>query len=182
MAQSNIRERDKAARTLTIDPRIRRIGFAYFDAARLEDWGVRNIRSQTPTVRVKRLLVPSLIRMLDRFEPAILLVPDVRPGAVRRSEHVRETIQAVVQEALRRGIVVHAITGAQVKKTFQRRNGPAPNKQEINRLVVQWFPELQSSLPEARRLWESERYFTPLFDAIARYCAWHGIPETGSSR
>jgi hypothetical protein len=166
---------------LTIDPRIRRIGFASFDAAMLEDWGVRNIRSQTPSVRVRRLLIPSLIRMLDRFEPAVLLVPDVRPGAVRRSQYVRETIQAVVKEALRRGIVVHSITDAQVKKAFQRRNGPGPTKQKINRLVVQWFPELQSSLPEARRLWESERYFTPLFDAIARYCAWQGVPD-GDSR
>ena len=182
MAQSNTRERDRAVRTLTIDPRIRRIGFASFDAALLEDWGVRNIRSQTPAVRVRRLLIPSLIRMLDRFEPAVLLIPDVRPGAVRRSQHVCETIQAVVREALRRGIVVHSITDAQVKKAFQRPNGRGPNKQKINHLLVEWFPELQASLPEARRLWESERYFTPLFDAIARYCAWQGVPEIGDSR
>ena len=167
---------------MTIDPRIRRIGFASFDAALLEDWGVRNIRSQTPAVRVRRLLIPSLVRMLDRFEPAVLLVPDVRPGAVRRSQHVRETIQAVVQEALGRGIVVHSVTDAEVRKAFRGRNGRGPNKQRINHLLVEWFPELQASLPEARRLWESERYFTPLFDAIARYCAWQGVPETGGSR
>ncbi len=167
---------------MTIDPRIRRIGFASFDAALLEDWGVRNIRSQTPAVRVRRLLIPSLIRMLDRFEPAVLLVPDVRPGAVRRSQHVRETIQAVVREALGRGIVVQAVTDAEVKKAFRGLTGRGPNKQKINHLLVEWFPELQSSLPKARRLWESERYFTPLFDAIARYCAWQGVPETDDSR
>ena len=182
MAHSNPGKRYRTARTLTIDPRIRRIGFASFDAGLLEDWGVRNIRSQTQAVRVRRLLIPFLIRMLDRFEPAVLLVPDVRPGAVRRSQQVRETIQAVVQEALRRGIVVHSITDAQVKKAFQRLNGPGQNKQQINHLVVKWFPELQSSLPQARRLWESERYFTPMFDAIARYCAWQGAPEIGDSR
>lgn len=167
---------------MTIDPRTRRIGFASFDGAMLDNWGVRNIRSQTPAVRVKRLLVPFLILMLDRFKPAVLLVPDVRPGGVRRSEHVRETIQAVVKEALRRGIVVHSITDAQVKKAFQQRIGPGPNKQKINRLLVQWFPALQLSLPKARQIWDSERYFTPLFDAIARYCAWQGVPEVGDSR
>jgi hypothetical protein len=133
-------------------------------------------------VRVRRLLIPSLIRMLDRFEPAVLLIPDARPGAVRRSQHVRETIGAVVQEALRRGIVVHSVTDVEVKKAFRGRNGRGPNKQNINHLLVDWFPELQASLPKARRLWESERYFTPLFDAIARYCAWQGVPETGTGR
>lgn len=164
---------------MTIDPRIRRIGFASFDAAMLEDWGIRNIRSQTPAVRVRRLLIPSIIRMLDRFKPAVLLVPDVRPGAVRRSQHVRETIQAVVEEALARGIVVHSVTDAEVKMAFRGLNGRGSNKQNINHLLVQWFPELRSSLPKARRLWESERYFTPLFDAIARYCAWQGVPDIG---
>lgn len=182
MAQNNTYERDRAARTLTIDPRVRRIGFASFDAAMLDEWGVRNIRDETPAVRVRRLLIPSVIQMLDRFKPAVLLVPDVRPGGVRRSEHVRETIQAVVKEALRRGIIVHSITAAQVKKAFQRSIGPRPNKQKLNHLLVQWFPALQLSLPKARQIWDSERYFTPLFDAIARYCAWQGVPEVGDSR
>ena len=182
MAQGNASERDRTARTLTLDPRIRRIGFAAFDGAMLEDWGVKNIRSQTPAVRVRRLLIPALIRLLDRVEPAVLLVPDVRPGAVRRSQHVRETIQAVVEEALRRGIVVHSVTDAEVKKAFRGLNGRRLNKQKINHLLVQWFPELRASLPKARRLWESERYFTVLFDAIARYCAWQGVPEAGGSR
>jgi Holliday junction resolvasome RuvABC endonuclease subunit len=162
---------------LTIDPRIRRIGFALFDAAMLEDSGVKNVRSLTPAERVKRLLIPALIGMLDHFEPEVLIVPDARAGKVRRSKHVRQMIQAVVQEARERAITVHAITDAKVKKAFSRPKNRRPNKQKINHLLVEWFPELQASLPKARKLWESEQYFTPLFDAIARYCAWLGVPK-----
>ena len=176
MAQSNTRERYRSARTLTIDPRIRRIGFASFEAALLVDWGVRNFRSQTPVVRVRRLLIPALVRMLDRFEPEVLLVPDVRTGAVRRSQHVRETIEAIVQEALRRGIVVHSMTDIQVKNAFRHLNGRGPNKQKINQLIVEWFPELRPWLPRARKLWEPEPYAVPLFAAIAMWCAWQGVP------
>lgn len=176
MAQRDAGERLRNRRTLIVDPRIRRIGYAAFDAAILVDWGVGNFRSQTPDARVRRLLIPALVRMLDRFEPEVLLVPDVRAGAVRRSQHVRETIGAVVQEALRRGIVVHHVADAQVKHAFRHLNGRGPNKQKINQLIVEWFPELRPWLPRPRKLWEPEPYAVPLFTAIAMWCAWQGVP------
>ena len=180
MAKSNSGERYRTARTLTIDPRIRRIGFAYFEAAILCDWGVKNIRADLPSVRVRRLLIPLLVKMLDRYRPTALLVPDVRVGAVRRSHHVREVVAGVVQEATRRDIAVFFVTEAQVRAAFQRvLRGARPNKRRIDQTIAKWFPELEPWLPRVRRLWEPEGYAVPMFTAVAMWCAWQGVPLAG---
>lgn len=163
---------------MTIDPRVRRIGFAVFEAAILHDWGVRNVRSDVPASRVRRLLIPILVTMLDRHEPTVLLVPDVRSGAVRRSPYARETVNGIVREALDRGIVVCALTDGQVKAAFQQATGhKRPNKPQINAVIADWFRDLRPFVPKARRLWEPEGYFEPLFQAVAQYCAWQGVPD-----
>jgi hypothetical protein len=172
-------DRERTDRTLTIDPRIRRIGFAVFDAAILEEWAVKNVRRLTPAQRVTQLLIPALTAMLERFEPTVLLVPAVRSSTVRRSNHVRAMIRAVTHEARERNIAVIAISDAKVKTAFQRL--AKPNKLNINRVLIEWFPPIRDSLPKARKLWESERYFTPLFHAIAMYCAWQGMPDRGGN-
>ena len=183
MAQRNPGERYRTARTLTIDPRIRRIGFAYFEAALLCDWGVKNIRADVPSVRVRRLLIPLLVQMLDRYRPTVLLVPDVRVGAVRRSHNVREVIAGVVQEATSRDIAVFFISEAQVAAAFQKiLRGARPNKQRINQTIAKWFPELGPWLPRVRKLWEPEGYAVPMFAAVAQWCAWQGLPLPGRER
>ena len=171
-------ERYRGARTLAIDPRIRRVGYAYFEGASLLDWGVKNVQADVPSVRVRRRLVPMIAEMLDSYEPTALIVPDVRQGRVRRSRQVQLTVRAVIREATNRRIQVFPVTSKRVQTAFRSVcDEPRPNKEAINRQIVHWFPELQPSLPKARRLWESERHFTPLFDAIAMFCAWIGVPD-----
>ena len=174
---SNVR-RARTERTLTIDPRIRRIGAACFEGALLGDWAIKNIRRDPADVRVRKRIIPMLIRMLDRCNPAVLLVPNVGRDGVRRSANVREMIRVVTREALNRGIQVCAVSERQVKATFGMvRRGAGQNKQTINEVLVEWFPELGPSRPKARRVWDSERHATPLFDAMARWVAWRGVPK-----
>src|SRR5713226_2758825 len=115
MADSTNVGRNRTGRTLTLDCRIRRIGVACFEGALLADWAIKNIRSDAPEIRVRKRLIPMLIRMLDRYEPAVLVLPDVGPKGVRRSANVREMIQAVAREALDRGIEICAVSERQVK-------------------------------------------------------------------
>ena len=176
MVQTHAGEQTRAARTLAIDPHIRRIGFAYFEAAILLDWGVKNVRNGDLATRSGRVLVPYLVRMLDEFEPEVLLVPDVRPGGTRRSAPVLETVEAVVREAHRRGLVVHALTDGDVTATFRPVVKGRTKKRSVNDVIVKWFPELKPMLPRERRLWDPEQYFTAMFHAIALYCAWQGLP------
>jgi hypothetical protein len=34
-------------------------------------------------------------------------------------------------------------------------------------VLVRWFPELQKALSKPRRLWDSQDYWTSMFDAVA---------------
>lgn len=181
MANCNNARRHRAERILTIDPRIRRLCVAYFEGAVLGDWDIRNVRQDPPDLRVRKRLIPALIRMLDRYEPVALITPDIGPTGVRRSANVREVIQAVTREALERGIEVVAVSERQVRETFERaRPGAGRNKVARDDLILEWFPTLSPQRPKARRDWEGERHATPLFDAIARWCAWKGLPAMPS--
>jgi len=169
----------RLGRVLSIDPRIRRIAYAYFQDGVLRDCRLRNIRQDRPSVRVRLHIIPYLVEILDACDPHALLIPDVRSaGARRRGSHATQAIKALAREALARGIAVHVVRSDDVKKFFRQADGmPARNRNEIHRLVIGRFPELQTMLPRPRsKLWESERHNTPLFHAVAMYLAWQNKP------
>jgi Holliday junction resolvasome RuvABC endonuclease subunit len=161
-------------RVLAVDPHIDRIGYAYFDGARLADWGMTTTRHALPAVRVRRYLIPSMRALLDRFGPQVLIVPKVGGrGWVRRSRHVVAALGVVTAQAHDADVAVYAFTNREVKRVFSDRHGqPARNKTVINRLIVERYPELTTSMPKARRPWDPERYYTPLFNAVSLYWAW----------
>lgn len=179
MADRNGSRGSREQRSLSIDPRIRRIGTAYYEGAILADWAIRNIRQDPPDVRVRRRLIPAAIRILDRYEPTTLILPDIGPEGVRRSANVREILRAVGREAARRGIDVVAINDRQVKEVFENaRPGAGRNKRARNEVILEWFPTLEPQRPRARRTWDSEPHAEPLFDAIGRWCAWMGLQRS----
>jgi len=163
-------------RTLSIDPRTRRVAWAYFQDGELSDCQIKSIRDQEPSVRVSRLTIPYLIALLDKCSPHALLVPRISgAGTRRRSAHVAKTIRGVAREALQRGIAVHVLSNDTVKKSFRQPDGtPARNERDIHLSILDRFPELTVMVPRPRlKIWEPEQYFTPLFNAVAMYLAWH---------
>lgn len=171
----------RLGRVLAVDPRIRRIAYAYFQDGVLRDCRLRNIRQDRPAVRVQLHIIPYLIEILDACDPHALLIPDVRSaGARRRGSHATRAIKALAREALARGIAVHVVRSDDVKKFFRHADGtPAQNRNEIHRLIIGRFPELETMSPQPRsKLWESERHNTPLFHAVAMYLAWRNRPTT----
>ena len=178
VAESIALSHRRAGRVLTVDPRIRRIGVACFEGPLLVDWAIKNFRQGSPEVRVRRQLIPALIRMLDRCEPTVLLLPELGAKGVRRSANVREVIAAVQREASDRGIDVCSVSEMAVRAAFEDvRRGAGRNKVTRNEVITRWFPELEPARPRSRRLWESERYAVPLFDSIGRWVAWYGVPS-----
>lgn len=166
-------ESPSALRVLAVDPRIRRIGFTFVANRELQDWGVRNVRKGEPAVRLRQLAIPLLIGLLDRFEPQVLLVPDTKTGSVRRSALAQVAIEAVVREAKRRGIVVHGVTAAEITNAFRDISGSERvNRHAINLVIVARFPELTVAMPRARRDYDEEPYFGPLFYAASLYVTW----------
>lgn len=176
---------------LAIDPHMRRTGYAWFERFQLRDWGTKNARSDTPSIRLKQQIIPLLIRMLDRYEPTVLVVPNVGKGGVRRSRYVQEAIRVATAEAVKRDIAVHSFTDKEVRAAFRDSQGePAKSRAVINRLIVERYPELTVSHPRIRRTYDPEQYFTPLFHAVALYWTWRDLlspdgdpcpPQSGDS-
>jgi hypothetical protein len=160
-------------RALAVDPRIRRVGYAVFANHQLVDWGMRNLRKGTRDLRVRQALIPYLISLLDGQHPSVLVVPRVGTGGFRRSRHVVSALDALVREARKRDIPVVSVTPEQLRASFTATTGkPRPSEAPMNRSVIDRYPELTSSLPRQRRLWDPEDYFTPMFRAVAMYVAW----------
>jgi hypothetical protein len=158
-------------RVLSIDPRINRIGYVFFCGNALIDWGTTNLPKYARAAAAQRLLVPVVMRLLDEFEPTVLLVPAAASGEVRRSRLIVEVLERVVDEAATRGIAAYKVANEDVKMAFVGGNGHA-RQPEIHLAIVREFPELTLSIPQPRKLWHAERYSTPLFHAVAMYCAW----------
>ena len=169
----------RLGRVLSVDPRSRRIAYAYFKDGELKDCRLRNIRQDRASVRVRLHVVPYLTQILDECDPHALLIPDVRSaGARRRGSHATLAVKALAREALSRGIAVHVVRSDDVKTFFRHPDGsPVKNRDNIHTLISQQFPELQTMLPAPRmKAWESERHNTPLFNAVAMYLAWQKKP------
>lgn len=169
----------RLGRVLSVDPRSRRIAYAYFHDGALKDCRLRNIRQDRPSVRVRLHIIPYLVALLDECDPHALLIPDVRSaGARRRGSHATQAIKTLAREALARGIAVHVVRSDDVKKFFRQADGtPVKNRDEIHALLVERFPELKTMVPSPRgKLWETERHNTPLFNAVAMYLAWQSKP------
>jgi hypothetical protein len=158
---------------------MRRTGYVWFERSHLRDWGTKNARSGTPPVRLKQQIIPDLIRMLDRFEPSVLVLPSVATGGVRRSRHVQEALRIVTAEATKRDVPVYAFTDKEVRAAFRDSQGrPAKSRAVINRLIVERYPELTASHPTVRRTYDPEQYFTPLFHAVALYWTWRDARDS----
>ena len=175
----------RLGRVLSIEPRTERIGWAFFQDGELSDCRIKTIRAEKPSVRVTTLTLPYLVELLDDFCPHALLVPRIKgAGTRRRSPQVAKAIRGVVGEAVRRGIAVHVVSNDILKKSFRQPNGaPARNLQDIHDAVLDQFPELTVMVPRPRlKIYESERYFTPLFNAVAMYLAWQNEPSPTAKR
>jgi hypothetical protein len=57
------------------------------------------------------------------------------------------------------------VSGRKIRRLFERYG--CTNKHQIASLLAEWFDEIRWKLPTKRRPWQSERYNTLLFDALA---------------
>jgi hypothetical protein len=160
---------------LAVDPRSRRVGWAYFQDGILRDCRIKTIRDAKRSVRIGQRTIPFLIELLDNSDPHALLIPRLKGGGTRaRSADVAKAVRALVREAVRRGIAVHIVSHDTVRKTFVRPNGSSARSwEDVCREVATQFPELTVMVPKPRlKIWQPEEYFTPLFNAVAMYIAW----------
>ena len=177
MAKGKVGERGGVSGTLSIDARANRIGFAHYVGALLEAWGTSVVRTGASSGRVRGYAIVVIQKLLDEFQPTVLLLPQIRHKGFRRSKLVQSINRAVRKEAVKRGITVVEKSLRQVKQTFeQARSGAGRNKVTMNEVIADWFPMLRARLPKPRKLWETEAYLTPMLTAISLFFAWRGLP------
>jgi hypothetical protein len=165
----------RSRKILAIDPHTRRIGYVDAVGTDLIDWGVQNTRRYRLAVRVRRVIIPSLVQMLDGYEPETLLVPAAE-SQYRRSQLVTDALAALVREARDRNVAVYALTIAETRQAFSLIAGRRiRNRFAIYEMLAERYPELSTMTPKHRKPWEPEPYTGPLYRAAAMLVAWQTL-------
>lgn len=145
-------------RTLAIDPTTSGFGFAVLEGSeRLVDWGLARLEKPDDALYQKRIE-----RLLDRIEPQILVLEDMRDS--RRGDRAITWAQLAAKSAKKRGIRVESVSRAEVSQHFA---SSGTTRREIAVAISRFFPELAPSLPKQRRIWESEDRRMTIFSAAS---------------
>lgn len=147
-------------RIMALDPRARSFGFAVFDGqSRLLDWGVRSFRQGVNAVKIPA--GEKIAALLDDFAPDAIVVRHRKSDGNPKRREMRDTI---LRAAANRGIPARLLYRGAVKDTF---SGMNRNKYTIAAALAERFPALSPALPIAHKIWMSEEYSLPVFDAAA---------------
>jgi hypothetical protein len=147
-------------RVMALDIRSRSFGFVVFEGPNhMLDWGIKSFRPGINAVKVpaaKRLLV-----LLDEFMPSAIVI---RKREIARKRKKTKMLTTIERQARNRRVPVRFISRRDVNRAFV---GFESNKYEVASALARQFPELASSLPPKRKIWQSEDYRMGIFDAAA---------------
>lgn len=141
-------------RSLAVDIRPRQFGFAAFEGAtRLVDWGV--VRNRCDAIRTRRFVM-----LIKQCDPALLVIANIRGR-----EHRRTAARGMCTVARAMRLPVRYVSRAAGRRFFLQYQ--LTTKAQIAVALADWFPELKSKLPQSKKIWQSEHWHAPLFDAVA---------------
>jgi hypothetical protein len=106
-----------------------------------------------------------MAKLLDRLQPATLVLEDFEPGTSRRDARVSRLGKALVALASDRGIEIAVARRTDVQACFSHLG--AKTRQEIAEAVARHTPILADRLPRKRRAWDREDLRMSLFSAAA---------------
>jgi hypothetical protein len=149
-------------RLLALDLHAQRFGFAVLEGpSRLLNWGVRGYAR----IENGKVLLGSISPLLTMFEPELVTIGDPSDWNLQRRLGANAALAVIQREADWRSLSFHQITRKQVKEVFAPLR--SQTKYEIATAVTLLFPELVWKLPPVRKVWESENYALPIFDAAS---------------
>ncbi len=125
------------------------------------DWGVKEVRQKRKNAKV----LDDVKALIELYHPAVLLLPDVDGGKVRRAARIRRLSRMLGHLALSEQIEVHHFTRADIRACFA--SVGAVTKYEIAKAIALQIPAFEHRLPRVRKLWMSEDPRQSLFDAAA---------------
>ena len=125
------------------------------------DWGIREVRG----LGKRRRCLASVVRILDRYRPDVLVIQDTSPSGTRRAWRIAKVNSIVAEMAEDRGIPVYAYSRADVYRAFQSMG--FTNKHTLAELIATHIPAFERYVPPPRKPWMSEDARMGLFDAAA---------------
>jgi Holliday junction resolvasome RuvABC endonuclease subunit len=147
---------------LAVYPNTRGFAFVLFEGHLSPiDWGVKEMRGRRKHSRC----VASIDKILDRYEPDILVLQDTSPTGTRRARRVTNLNAAVATLASGRAIPVYAYSREVVRSAFE--DIGLPNKHSMAELIAKHIPAFERYVPPPRKPWMSEDARMGLFDAAA---------------
>ena len=147
---------------LALYPTTRGFSFILFEGPESPyDWGVKNI----PGTRKNERCIRAIKKLVDRFQPFVIVLEDATDSAVHRSPRIQKLSWAIAHLANSEHIEVHRYMRATVRNTF-RRSG-AKTKYEIAQAIAIYIPAFVHRLPPIRKPWMCEDPRMSLFDAAA---------------
>jgi hypothetical protein len=142
---------------LALDLHPSSFGFAVFEgSSELLDWGIKSFWRCVNAVKVP--MPAKLARLIDQYEPEMIVMKVPRTTIVRRRVHT------VTELARRRRIRLRLISEAAIRKSFPLNN---QNKYQIATAIAERFPEISPRLGARRKMWQAEKYSMSIFDAAA---------------
>ncbi len=103
--------------------------------------------------------------LLNRYEPAVVILEDFTTGESRRVPRIRKLCRAVLGEAARRKIETRVFTREVVRDAFARYS--AATRNEIARVIADRIDGFSHRLPPPRTQGGSSDLRQSLFDAAA---------------
>lgn len=153
-------------------------GFAYvvFDGSALFDWGMSDVRGRLKNKNCLRRIA----KLLDRYEPDILVLRDATRLITPRDRRVAVLIEAIEELASRTPAITAQVSREQVRDAFAHL--VPPTRLAVVEAIARHIPQLESFVPPIRKIWESEDRRMGLFDAAALALTFFHLQVVPSSK
>src|SRR6266702_7883474 len=101
-------------RVLAIDPFFRGFGFAILEGAKCPiDWGVKEARKDKAVLCVRQI-----VRLIEYYQPDVLVVEDWRDPGCRRCPRVRALLREILELAASRKVTTRRFSRRTVRAAF----------------------------------------------------------------
>lgn len=163
------------ARTLAMELRGSRFGYAVFVGQKLLDWGVSSYQPKSTTGIA--LAENRIALLLTVFSPSVIAIRGAADqDRLGRSNAVLHHLKG---EAHTRRIFLAFMSSEVIKAALSL--SPKATKYDVAFALIECFPELIGKVPITRRAWQPEARRMILFDAIATGFAYVELHGGGAS-
>jgi hypothetical protein len=168
---NNIQERT----ILSIAPSTTGFGYAFIqEPANFIKWGNKWIAGSNKNKKT----LAALTKMIERFGPGVLVLPNVSEEGSRRAKRIQRLAQQITSLAVENGIAIRLITQKELHDCFFE--GKMGTKYDRAKILAQRFPqELAHLLPPKRQAWVHENPKMDMFDAVALVLTYFNFEKNG---